>query len=193
MIIAYRKNRAKLAWALMCIMEKVHKAKILHNDIGPANIMLHFPSEKREEVYIGLCDWGIASRMIESEPSCYGYQTREAVEAVKAARPFVAPELFYIFGPPNSDTSLNIMQRQHPFSELADSYSVGCLAAQIWREEPDDDLFKGPLGWHAFNSKIRALKEEDVVDRSTVSEVVEALKGGIYNFETPESCYRRTI
>jgi serine/threonine protein kinase len=45
-IIAYCKNREKLAWALMCIMERIHKAKLLHNDIGPANIMLHFPPDK---------------------------------------------------------------------------------------------------------------------------------------------------
>lgn len=53
-ILAYRKNRAKLAWALMCIVERVHRAKLIHNDIGPSNVMLHFPPDKVDEVYIGL-------------------------------------------------------------------------------------------------------------------------------------------
>jgi serine/threonine protein kinase len=192
-IIAYRKNRAKLAWALMCIMERIHKAKLLHNDIGPANIMLHFPPDKQEEVYIGVCDWGLASRMVESEASRYGYETREALERVRAARPFAAPELFYTFGPPNSDTALHRMQQQHPFTELADSFSVGSVAEQIWRGESDNDLFKGPIGWNAFHAKIRALKEVDVQKRTTISKVVEDLTGGIYNFEIPKSCYRHTI
>ena len=117
--------------------------------------------------------------MVECEASHYGYETREAMERVKAARPFVAPELFYTFGPPNSDTALNRMQRQHPFSELADSFSVGSLAEQIWRGEQDNDLFKGPLGWNAFHAKIRALKEEDVKKRSTISKVVEDLTSAI--------------
>ena len=192
-INAYRKNRAKLAWALMCIMEKIHKAKLLHNDIGPANVMLHFPPDKLEEVYIGVCDWGLASRMVESEASRYGYASTEALDRVRAARPFVAPELFYTFGAPNSDTALDRMQRQHPFTELADSFSVGSLAAQIWRGEPDNDLFKGQIGFHAFHSKISALKERDVHMRSTVSQVVEDLTGSIYNFEIPKTCYRNTI
>ena len=42
-LVAYRKNRAYLAWAIMCIVDIVHKHDVLHNDLNPNNVMLHFP------------------------------------------------------------------------------------------------------------------------------------------------------
>ena len=42
-LVAYWKNRAYLAWALMCIVDIVHKHDVLHNDLNPNNVMLHFP------------------------------------------------------------------------------------------------------------------------------------------------------
>ena len=44
-IVAYRKNRAMLAWALIYIMDLVHKAKIIHNDLTPSNVLLYFPPD----------------------------------------------------------------------------------------------------------------------------------------------------
>ena len=45
-LIKYRKNRAYLAWALMCIVDVVHKQDVLHNDLNPNNMMLHFPRDR---------------------------------------------------------------------------------------------------------------------------------------------------
>ena len=42
-LVAYRKNCAYLAWALMCIVDIMHKHDVLHNNLNPNNIMLHFP------------------------------------------------------------------------------------------------------------------------------------------------------
>jgi serine/threonine protein kinase len=53
---AYRKNRVKLVLSLLTIMDKCHAHNILHNDLLPSNIMLHFPPGKPENVYIGVCD-----------------------------------------------------------------------------------------------------------------------------------------
>jgi len=66
---AFRKNRSKCCWALVYLMHQVHELGILHNDISPYNILFHFPKEKPQEIYIGLCDWGIASRVVENAPS----------------------------------------------------------------------------------------------------------------------------
>jgi serine/threonine protein kinase len=44
-------------------MRKCHTQNILHNNLSPSNIMLHFPLEKPENVYIGVCDWGMASHI----------------------------------------------------------------------------------------------------------------------------------
>ena len=40
-LVAYQKHRAYLAWALLCIVDIVHKHNVLHNDLNPN--MLHFP------------------------------------------------------------------------------------------------------------------------------------------------------
>jgi hypothetical protein len=53
---AYQKNRVKLVLSLLTIMGKCHAQNILHNELLPSNIMLHFRPEKPENVYIGVCD-----------------------------------------------------------------------------------------------------------------------------------------
>ena len=42
-LVVYHKHRAYLAWALMCIVDVVHKHDVLYNDLIPNNVMLHFP------------------------------------------------------------------------------------------------------------------------------------------------------
>jgi serine/threonine protein kinase len=51
----FQKKRMELAWALLYIMDEVHKSHNLHNDISPDNILLHFPEEE-SKVYIRVCD-----------------------------------------------------------------------------------------------------------------------------------------
>jgi serine/threonine protein kinase len=70
---AYWKNRVKLILSLLTIMDKCHAQNILHNDLSPSNIMLHFPLGKSENVYIGVCDWGMANHVKEKKASLYGY------------------------------------------------------------------------------------------------------------------------
>ena len=56
MILAYRTKCAKLALSLIMTMAHVYKSKILYNDIPPFNILLHFPPNHVDRVYIGVCD-----------------------------------------------------------------------------------------------------------------------------------------
>lgn len=55
-ILVYQENRRKLAWTLLRIMNHMHMVKLIHNDIGPINVLLHFPPEHRESISIGICD-----------------------------------------------------------------------------------------------------------------------------------------
>lgn len=192
-ILAFRKNRARLAWALMCTMAQVHKGSVFHNDIAPTNILLHFPPEKPQSVYIGICDWGIASRDSHEEPSKYGFRSRGELEEQQRKRRWVAPELFYEFGPQNSETSLDVMQRRHLYTELADSYAIGWMAREIWQKEPDSAFFKSSTNYAAFQVKIDKLLERDPTNRLTVIKVVEELMAKPFNFEVPHGCYRYEI
>jgi serine/threonine protein kinase len=74
---AYQKNRVKLVLSLLTIMDKCHAQNILHNDLSPSNIMLHFPPGKLVNVYIEVCNWGMASRVKEKKASLYGYQKKK--------------------------------------------------------------------------------------------------------------------
>jgi hypothetical protein len=47
-----------MAWAFVNIMNVVHHNGILHNDLSKDDMMLHFPPNKLDIVYIGMCDWG---------------------------------------------------------------------------------------------------------------------------------------
>jgi hypothetical protein len=44
-------------------MNAIHHYGILHNNLSKNNIMLHFPTNKSNVVYIGLCDWGEIGHM----------------------------------------------------------------------------------------------------------------------------------
>jgi serine/threonine protein kinase len=110
MIKAYRTKVAKLAMSLIITMARVHKSKILYNDISPSNILLHFPLDHVDRVYIGVCDWGMATRFIEDELSVYGYPTKAEMEKNKKERYWVAPELFYVYGLANSKIAIERVQ-----------------------------------------------------------------------------------
>jgi serine/threonine protein kinase len=140
-ILAYRTKYVKLALSLIMTMAYIHKSKILNNDISPSNILLHFPPDHVDRVYIGVCDWGMVIRLIEDNLSMYGYPTKDEMEKNKKEHFWVALELFYIYGPPNFETSLERVQRMHLYTKEADAYLVGKVAQCIWHEEWDKDLF----------------------------------------------------
>ena len=69
-LVVYRRHRAYLAWALICIVDIVHKHDVLHKCLNPNNVMLHFLQGRENMIFIGVCDWGMASW--EDAPSNYG-------------------------------------------------------------------------------------------------------------------------
>jgi hypothetical protein len=190
---AYRKNRVKLVLSLLTIMDKCHAQNILHNDLSPSNIMLHFPPGKPEDVYIGVCDWGMASRVKEKKASLYGYQKKEEMVANIAQRKHVAPELFYVFGPKDSRTSLEVMQKTHLYTKAADAYSVGVLASLIWREEWDRKLLPDATVFHGFELKLRGLQDKDPQTRLSIADVLKRFASAPFNMVMPDCCFRNEI
>jgi len=69
-LIAFGRNHVKLAWAFMNIMNAVHHCEIFHNDFSK-DIMLHFPCNKSNVVYIGMCNWDEVGCMHKVTPSLY--------------------------------------------------------------------------------------------------------------------------
>ena len=60
----------------MCIVDVVYKQDVLHNDLNPNNVMLHFPQDRPRAVFIGICDWGMASGFKRKPHSIMGRRPR---------------------------------------------------------------------------------------------------------------------
>ena len=105
-VTLYRRNRTKLALSLLIIVERCHAHGIQHNDLSPGNILLHFPPMDKTKIFLGVCDWKMACRVSEEVASNYSYRCEEEMERQQRLCQHVAPELFYVFGPRGSETSL---------------------------------------------------------------------------------------
>jgi serine/threonine protein kinase len=193
-ISLFRRHRMKLAWGLVYIMNLVHKVGVLHNDLSPTNILLHFPAVPSDKICIGVCDWGMASRIQERRPSRYGYPTKEKMEREIKARWWVAPEIFYTFGPEKSDTNLNIQEVLHPTTVESDSYGVGKLIQMInVHKEFDEELFPTTMARESFLSKVLHLTLADPKKRMTCGKVVNVLMGKPYNMLPPDFVFREDL
>jgi hypothetical protein len=58
----------------MNIMAAVSIEDVLHNDLSPNNVLLHFPINDDNVVNIGVCDWGLATWIGEVAHRCMGNQ-----------------------------------------------------------------------------------------------------------------------
>ncbi len=189
----FRRHKAKLAWALVYVTSLMHKSKVLHNDLSPVNIMLHYPDYSNEIINIGICDWGISSRIGEGAPSHYGSKSELLRDRDRSFRWWVAPELFYAYGPENSDTSISMMQSMHKYTEKSDSYSIGKLTE--WMNiggmvDFDKDIFRDVHGSMYFAMKLRELANPDPKKRPTCIEVTNFLMGAPWYMKPPEAVFR---
>jgi serine/threonine protein kinase len=81
---------------LLHIMDEVHKSHNLHNDISPDNILLHSPEED-SKVYIGVCDWGLATKSTEPMKSFYTFQDKKSKDEKMEGRWWMDPAIVYVY------------------------------------------------------------------------------------------------
>ena len=116
----FRKQRMELAWTLLNIMNNIHQSHILHNDLSPDNILLHFePQFQPQHVYIGVCDWGLSTNSANPRESPYwasSLAVRDVERSPRKGRWWIAPELYYFPPAPGSsrDADFDIKPR-HTF------------------------------------------------------------------------------
>jgi len=193
-VVVYRNKQAYLAWAFMNIMDVLHKSGVQHNDLSKANILLHFPPENHEVVYIGVCDWGMASWTGEDPTSLYGMKSKKDMEEHQKHRWWIAPELWYLL--PKEVDGAPVEPRITPpkHTMQSEAYAVGKLAARIYSNDVTSPMFKGiSSNLRVWNLAIDRLTHPDPNERWTIAHAVNTLKGHPYNFETPTHCYRYNI
>ena len=103
-LIRFHRKRTELAWVLLYIMNEVYKSHNLHNDLSPDNILFHFPDDE-SKVYIGVCDWGLASKDFEPRQSPYTFTNAEQMAETLQRRWWVDPTVAYMHKP-NADVHI---------------------------------------------------------------------------------------
>jgi hypothetical protein len=103
-------------------MNAIHHYEILHNDLSKNN-MLHFPTNKSNVVYIGLCDWGETRRMQKVTLCLYMFAKEQQEESVLMGGSII---IFYSWKIMNKN-SLHWMTKQHQTTLRFKAYLVGKL------------------------------------------------------------------
>jgi serine/threonine protein kinase len=176
-IAAFRKQQAWLAWAFMNIIDVLHKSGVLHNDLSPSNILLHFPPELPEDVYIGVCDWGMASWSSE-EPLSLNWARDEAdLQAKKTARWWIAPEMWYMLPQEVDGVVVSPGTKQTKNTMKSEAYATGKLTRYIYNDASSSTLFKGCDTTRVMlNRVLDGLTKDDPKERWTVAHAVNSMK-----------------
>ena len=181
----------------MCIVDVVHKQDVLHNDLNPNNVMLHFPRDRPGAVFIGICDWGMATWIQEEAPSNYGKKAEEDLRKHRAKYYCAAPELFHVTGERGTPQSPIRMAMAHKHTIKSESYSMGMLAKKIYRMDATSTLFQRNKDSNAikvrFEQSLAELMRVEPTERLIVTHIVHTLKGKPYFIKTPNMCFRDTI
>ena len=141
-LVTYRKHRAYLAWALMYIVDVVHKQDVLHNNLNPNNVMLHFPRDRAGAEFIGTCDWSMATWIQEEAPSNYGKKPKEDLQKHRVKYYCAASKLFHVTRERGTPQSPMRMAMAHKYTIKSESYLVEMLAKKIYRMDATSTLFQ---------------------------------------------------
>jgi hypothetical protein len=95
-----RKKCHELAWTFLNTMNNVQHYHTLHNNMSSDNIMLHFPPNSQDKVYIGICNWAMAGNFNDLKKSLYIHESQEARIRIMEHKWWVALELNYFLLPP---------------------------------------------------------------------------------------------
>jgi hypothetical protein len=72
--------------------------------MSPDNVMLHFPPNSQDKVYIGICDWAMAGNFNDLKESLYIHESQEVRTRIMEHRWWVTPKLNDVL-PPLGNTS----------------------------------------------------------------------------------------
>jgi hypothetical protein len=121
-------------------MDEVHKSHNLHNNISPDNILLHFP-EEGSKVYIGVCDWGLATKSTKpiksTEPmkSLYTFWDKKSKDEKMEGRWWVDPAIVYVHNPHADAQVIRLLTR------ASEEYAVAKIAAKIFGSHISEDYY----------------------------------------------------
>ena len=129
----------------------------------------------------------------EEVASNYGYRNEEEMAMQQRLRQHVALELFYVFGPRGSKTSLERQKKKHVYTKGGDAYAAGKLASMIWQEEPDNEMLQTSEQVVAFRYKLGQLTDPNPRTKATFSDALGMLTSDPIKNRLPTECFRTGI
>ena len=106
-------------------MDEIHKCHNLHNVIFLDNILLHFP-KKESKVYIGVCDWDLATKSTEPMKSLYTFRDKKSKDEKMEGRWWVDPAIVYIHNL-HVDAQVILL-----FTRALEEYPIAKIVARIF-------------------------------------------------------------
>jgi serine/threonine protein kinase len=190
----FRKKRHELAWTFLNTMNNVHHCHTLHNDISPDNVMLYFPPNSADKVYIGICNWAMAGNFNDLKESLYIHESQEARTRMMW---WIAPELNYVLPPPGSTRDVDF-ERRPKFTPKSETYAVGRIAHWIYsgnlsleyynkqhKEERGDDTFSFSIMDQTFQRSLEQLYKDDPEQHATLNRIVNGFMHTPFNWQVP--------
>jgi hypothetical protein len=178
-------------------MNNVHHCHTLHNNMSPDNVMLHFPPNSEDKVYIGICDWAMAGNFNDLKESLYIHESQEARTSVMCNRWWVAADLNDVLPPPGSTRDPDF-ERRPKFSPKSETYVVGKIAQWIYngnlsleyyskqhKEERGDELFNFSTTDQTFQCSLEQLYRDDPEQRATLNRIVNRFMSAPFNWPVP--------
>ena len=135
----------------------------------------------------------MACRISEEIALDYGYRSEEEMAMQQRLRQHVAPELFCVFGPRGSETSLEHQKKKQVYTKEGDAYAAGKLASMIWREELDNEMLPASEQVEAFRYKLGQLIDPNPRTRATLSDALGMLTSDPIKIRLPTKCFRTGI
>ena len=133
---------------------------------------------------------GMACRVSEEAASIYSYRSEKEMAMHCRLRQHVTPELFYVFGPRESKTSLERQKKKHVYTKGSDAYAAGKLASMIWQEEPNNKMLQTSKHVAAFRYKLGQLTDPNPRTRATLSDALGMLTSNPIKIRLPTECFR---
>jgi hypothetical protein len=190
----FRKKRHKLAWTFLNIMNNVHHCHAQHNDILPDNVLLHFPLDFPDKVYIGICNWAMAGNFNDLKESLYIHESEEVKTRIMQGRYRVAPELNNVLPPLGSSRDADF-ERRPRYTPKSETFVVGRIAKQIYgsnlstayynkymRENRVDDVFSILEMDQVFQCSLEQLFRDDPTQRASLNRIVNRFMGTPFNW-----------
>jgi Protein tyrosine and serine/threonine kinase len=193
----FRKKRHELAWTFLNTMNNVHHCHTLHNDMSPDNILLHFPPDSNDKVYIGVCDWAMAGNFNDLKESLYIHESEEAKARMMRNRWWVAPKLNYVI--PHAGSSRDPdFERRPNFTPKSEAYAVGQIAYRIYggnlsaeyfskqrKVERGDEHFDAATMDLTFRRSLEQLFDPNPEQRPSLNRIVNRFMSGPFNWPVP--------